>query len=276
MSLRETIKSIPLLRKPAELLRFVLFQIRIAVAEALDGDSPKDSRGIAIPPARLRHRVHGDLSRENFLGVGELVAGELRQLVGLAGREWSSFSDILDFGCGSARVMRYFLGPENQARFTGTDIDRELVEWCRQNIEGVEWCVNPFMPATRFADGAFDLIYAISVFSHLDESFQNAWLAELQRITRRGAVLILTIHGEPFIAKASMTASQRRELEENGFLYATGTKGKLKLDGLPDFYQTAFHRSDYIQRVWGSYFEVVKQIPEAIGHTQDAVVLRRR
>jgi SAM-dependent methyltransferase len=275
MSLRETIKSIPLLRLPAEFLRFGLFQIRIALAEAREGDSPKDARGIAIPPARLRHRVHGDLSRENFLGVGELVAGQLRQLVTLAGREWPSFSDVLDFGCGSARVARCFLGQGRQARLAGTDIDPELVGWCRQNIAGVDWSVNPVLPPTRFADGAFDLVYAISVFSHLDEPFQDAWLAELRRVTRPGAVLVLTVHGEPFAAKAPLSAAQRLELEERGFLYVRGTRGRLKLDGLPDFYQTAYHRDAYVQRVWGKYFEVVGHVPEAIGNTQDAVVLRR-
>ena len=276
MNLREMLKSIPLVRKLAELLRYAVFQVRVTMAEADDRKHPKDSHGVSIPPARLRHRVHGDLSRERFVQVGETVARDLRNLTAQVGRDWSTFTDVLDFGCGSARVMRSFLGSVGNARYSGTDIDAELVDWCRKEIPGVDWKTNGFMPPTTYADGAFDLVYAISVFTHLDEDYQNAWLAELQRITRPGAILILTVHGEPVIGRASMTEAQRAELESKGFLFVKGTTGKLKLDGLPDFYQTAYHKQDYIRKVWGKHFEVLCQAPEGINQHQDAVVLRRR
>jgi len=275
MSLRSVLKSMPLFRKPAEFVRYQLFLRQLHKAEVLDADLPSDPNGIAVPPAKLRHRVHGDLSRDNFLGVGQRVAEELRALTASVGRDWDSFSDVLDFGCGSARVVRDFL-KGTKANYTGTDIDQELIDWCTAKIPQVSWGVNPFMPPMSYADGAFDLVYSISVFTHLNEEFQNAWLGELHRVTRPGAILILTVHGEPFIAKSQLSHSQSAELEQNGFLFVTGTTGKRKLDGLPDFYQTAYHKKEYIQRVWGKHFEVLKQIPEGIGSVQDALVLQRR
>jgi SAM-dependent methyltransferase len=40
------------------------------------------------------------------------------------------------------------------------------------------------------------LIYALSVFSHLDEPLQRAWLAEFRRLLRPGGLLVLSVLGE--------------------------------------------------------------------------------
>ena len=114
------------------------------------------------------------------------------------------------------------------------------------------------------------------MFTHLDEKYQHAWLGELQRITRPGAILIRTVHGEPIISRELLASALRRELDEKGFRYVTGTTGKLNLNGLPDFYQTAYHKNEYIRRVRGRYFEVIRHVPEVVNCNQDAVVLRRR
>ena len=46
-------------------------------------------------------------------------------------------------------------------------------------------------------------------------------------------------------------------IHSKGFLYLTRASGRLKLDGLPDFYQTTFHTQAYIRREWSAYFDVV-------------------
>ena len=52
----------------------------------------------------------------------------------------------------------------------------------------------------------FDLLVRLSVFTHLNEPEQFEWLDELKRIASKGAVLLMTIHGD---AAAWMTISQR-------------------------------------------------------------------
>jgi len=276
MRFRQAVMTIPATRKIAELAGFLIFALKVQKAESDDLNFPCDSGGIAIPPARLRFRVHGDLNRDYFLKNGETIANDLRNLTKIAGREWSSFSDILDFGCGPARVLRFFLAQDHGQKYSGTDIDKESIDWCKKNISGADWMVNPPLPPTGYPDGAFDLIFAISVFTHLDENFQDAWLPELKRITRPGAILILSVHGEPVIQKADLNPGQKEELERKGFLFVTGTTGKLKLDGLPDFYQTAYHTNEYIRQTWTEHFEIVAHIPKAINNHQDAVILRHR
>ena len=44
--------------------------------------------------------------------------------------------------------------------------------WCSKNLPGIAFSVNAGFPSTGYVSQSFDLMYAISVFSHLDEDFQ--------------------------------------------------------------------------------------------------------
>jgi SAM-dependent methyltransferase len=123
-----------------------------------------------------------------------------------------------------------------------------------------------------YASHTFDFIYAGSVFTHLNEQFQLAWLRELKRISKPGALLIISIHG-PYVHE-SLPRSDQDHLSENGFLFKTGSTGTFKLDGLPDYYQSAYHTKSYIQREWADLFEVIAYAERGINRHQDAVILR--
>lgn len=59
--------------------------------------------------------------------------------------------------------------------------------------------VNDGLAPLRFPDEYFDLIFNQSVFTHFDENYQDAWLIELERVTKPGGVLLLAVSGEyPF------------------------------------------------------------------------------
>jgi ubiquinone/menaquinone biosynthesis C-methylase UbiE len=157
-----------------------------------------------------------------------------------------------------------------------TDIDPDLVNWGKSNLPGIQWSVNGHQPPLPFDDNAFDLIYGISVFTHLDEAFQHVWLRELQRVARPGATLILTVCGEHAMkAFQTLDPSYGEEFHERGFMFVSLSKGRFKLDGFPDFYQSAFHAKEYIFNEWSAYFDIVDYIERGIGDYQDAVVLRK-
>jgi SAM-dependent methyltransferase len=124
-----------------------------------------------------------------------------------------------------------------------------------------------------FEANTFDLIYAISVFTHLDEDFQHVWLCELQRIAKPGAIIILSVHGE--YAISMVDSSYQDEVHKRGFMFISGAQGKLKLDGLPDFYQTTYHTRKYIYSEWSAYFDIVHYVERGINNHQDAVIIRK-
>jgi SAM-dependent methyltransferase len=224
--------------------------------------------GLILPPPRhLQERVGGP--NVNFIAHGYSLRDELCQhLTEVTGKRLTDFTTVLDFGCGCGRVtrpVRWMLGPS--ANLDGIDIDPEAIAWASENYKGIaEFRVGPAMPPTPFADATFDFIYGISVFSHLPEDMQFAWLAELRRIAKPGAYLALSTHGEKHPEWVNEPA-----LRAKGFLYrASGTTA-----GLPDFYQGAYHTPEYIHREWVKYFDVLGIAVRALDDWQDIVFIRR-
>lgn len=274
MTVRSVLKRIPFAVWCVRLAKFVVFRARLAWVSWRDRGIPAAVAGrYPLPPARLRHRVHGELDAQSFLRTGAIVAGNIGDLVASTGARVADFARILDFGCGCGRVLRHFGALDGEHRISATDIDPEAIAWCQANMPGIDWRTNAFLPPTEWPDATFDFLFSISVFTHLDEAMQRAWLRELQRITRPGGLLLLTVHGD--FVHCTLPDEQRRALGASGFFFATGATGRLKLDGLPDFYQGAYHTREYIDREWGRYFTVLSVVPRGINDHQDAVLLRR-
>lgn len=274
--IKNLINKTPVLGQVLAFIRYQILKNQIRRIDKSEGENPVDIGGVAIPPAELRYRVHGNLSQKAFLNVGRQVANNIRNCIEDVGGDWLSYNDILDFGCGSARVIRYFLVEEMDKRFTAIDINQELIDWCAAHIDGVDWKLTPSNPPTEMADNSFDLIYGVSVFSHLDRELQAQWLKELNRLIRPGGLILLTIHGMVYAHHIKLAEPNRKQLQKNGFLFLSGVTGKWKLDGLPDFYQTAIQTKNQVQLEWSEYFEIVGHFEGRINQLQDAVLLKAR
>lgn len=152
--------------------------------------------GLPLPPARLRLLIDsrsGDAGQ--FLQVGAQMCGAIRAAVAEAGRPVEQMDAILDFGCGCGRVARHW-SAEGPPQVYGCDYNPDLVEWCAANLPAGRFARNELAPPTSYEDESFDLIYALSVFSHLDEPLQRGWLEEFRRLLRPGGFLLLTVLGE--------------------------------------------------------------------------------
>lgn len=231
----------------------------------------KDPRQSPVPPGDLRVRVHGAEDRSSFIRLGKTVAFDLYTTLNECGIDPGGAHRILDFGCGCGRVLTWlsYLYPESG--LFATDIDREAIEWCQEHLgQRATFSVNRSDPPLAYDDAGFDIVYSISIFTHLPETMQFAWLEELNRITRPDGLLILTVRGARFFPAGSRRAQKR--LERDGFYYAKG-KGTR---GLPSFYQTSYHHVSYIRREWSRYFEILDVRDEGIAGRQDLVLCRKR
>jgi SAM-dependent methyltransferase len=256
---------------PRGMKAFVISRKNLLQANVVDMMHGRES-GFPLPPARLRFRVHGFTDRESFLQVGKNCANDLKSALQRIGIDFDSFTDILDFGCGCGRVVRFLHNPSEPQRFSGSDIDPESIEWCQRNLPFAVFKVNEHKPPLPFGEKQFDFIYAISVFTHLDEENQFAWLNELKRVARPGAIIIATTHG--CYTQTSLDAQARERLADKGFLFSVEATGRFKADGLPDFYQTAYHTEQYIRLNWSKVFQIRDYIERGINSHQDLVVLQ--
>lgn len=149
-----------------------------------------------LPTAGLARRV-GVLDQDNPLSsFDELGAATKRTLVDLQPEGWFDGRRILDFGCGSGRLLRHLLPEAERCEIHGCDIHEPSIEWIQRNlVPPMHVFVNGETPPLPFPDEHFDLISAISVFTHLTAHWAD-WLLELHRLLAPDGRLVATFLGE--------------------------------------------------------------------------------
>ena len=222
-----------------------------------------------LPPAMLRFRVGESLDAAEFLHVGRETARLLCQTWAELGVELAPDLNVLDFGCGCARTLRWLVKEHPQVHWTGCDVDAEAIDWCRQHLPGYRFEVNPPMPPAPFPDASFDVLYGISVFTHLDETAQRAWLPEFHRLLRPGGMALLSFHSES-VWRGREDAAR---IAAGEFVFERSRK----LRGvLPDWYHTAFQSRARIETLLLETFGEVRYFEGRLGAHDLAVGIRTR
>ena len=227
----------------------------------------------ANPPPLLRYRVHRAFDEASYVENGRMIA---RCLVEALRENDVSLEniDVLDFACGPGRVIKEFARLTESCSFYGSDIDGEAIAWAQGHLSDVaDFSINAIQPPTSFPDARFDVVYSVSLFTHLDQQDQDAWLDELARILKPGGVVVATTHGR--FTTDSCVPEELEQLQAAGFVYRTDRKGRFKVDGLPDFYQTTFHTVEYVREHWGRRFTILNHREGGLGGHQDLVVMQK-
>jgi len=228
--------------------------------------------GLPFPPEKLIHTVAGTPDTAWFWQGGRLGAQTLTDLLARRGIDLTTCAAILDFGCGCGRVIRHLAALAPRARLHGTDYNPALIRWCRTHLAlpDATFSRNDLAPPTSLPDAGFDLVYAFSVFTHLTEPLQHAWLAELRRVTRPGGLILITTHGERYLEK--LTGNDRDAyLRGDTVVWSGDDAGKNRC--------ATFHPPAYVRErlAPAAGLEVLEFAPEgALGNPhQDAWLLRR-
>lgn len=230
---------------------------------------------VALPDSARMARVVLSEDTQRFLLGGATIAKRFDMFLRERfDRPITSFSSILDWGCGSGRVTRQLI-LMGCSGVTGADIDPDNIQWCNDNLKGANFHPLQLNPPTAFDDGQFDLIIGISVLTHLAEEDQFSWLAELQRLLKPGGILLLSIRGLVQLSLWKLPSERYIALERQGFL---DSGVNVQLQGVIEdqtFYRDVDHSRDYIFANWSKYFDVL-DIVDSIAANHDVVVMRRR
>jgi SAM-dependent methyltransferase len=203
-----------------------------------------------------------------FVESGADAARSIREVFEAARRPDSSYPRWLDFGCGCGRVARHLARFPFVAELSGVDVDGEAIRWAASHLPG-RYAEIPSDPPTALSGGSHDVVYAGSVFTHLDERRQDAWLAELHRVLRPGGLLIASTHGPSLIwARPDVGDEGREQLSGRGFLFAPGGSSSFNDDG-------TFHSREYLLAHWGKHFGLLHFRESGLDGYQDLAVWQK-
>lgn len=201
----ELTRSLLAIRKGAAHIR------RSAVHQSYDVlDRLTGSRGPLVPPRRMNPNLGFTPQRgayePQFIASGEAIAEMLVAYGGL-----SPVSAVLDIGSGIGRVARALtarLGPSGSYR--AFDPDQRSISWCQsayQMFPNFDFLYAPLTYVNvphqaeqglaedyRFPydESTFDLVFSISVYTHLSFPAVARYLAESRRVLRPGGLTINT------------------------------------------------------------------------------------
>lgn len=240
-------------------IEIALYQMNFALKEVPEF--------MPMPSKDLQIRVVGGYNAD-FLESGYYIVKEIDDILHKHGTALADRKTVLEWGCGCGRSLRPLKRVHPHLNLYGTDIDPEAIGWLQENYKSIaDFKTNDPYPPMDYPDNKFDLIYSVSVFTHLPEDMQFAWLEDLMRLLQPGGIGLFSIHGP------NHYGTFKERIEEAGFYY--NDVGALT-DGLPEFYRQSFHTADYINREWVKYFEILDIVTLGFGNHQDVVVVRKK
>jgi SAM-dependent methyltransferase len=219
------------------------------------------------PPLAAMHDAYGTISFQSYWTSGQYFAGVLADLISV---HHPNPKRVLEWGCGPARIIRHLpaLLPSETECF-GADYNGESVSWCTTALPNIKFVRNRISPPLSFGRESFDVIYAISVFTHLSTEQQKAWAEELKRLLTVDGILIFTAHGDR--SAQLLLPHERKHYEVVGTLVRDQVKEGTRC-------YLAYNRPDYVKSHLFPGMITLAHNPgyrDAPGTEQDVWVLRR-
>jgi SAM-dependent methyltransferase len=242
-----------------------------------------------LPPLELRQTACGGKTENAHLFTAiehlETVLG-LFELFG--DKPISEIASTLDFGCGCGRAMRWLPLALPGAIWHGVDVRGDCIDWCSANLQGSFVKNDTLPPLSHLADDSIDLIFSLSVFSHLNRDTARAWIAELSRVCKPngriiastcGAFCLWVIVNSPEhqreILAAEPAKDYLRRLATEDFIFHELEQSVLaKLDGVESSYGLTFLTESFVRNEWAAHCEVLAYVPATLSLLQDFFVLR--
>jgi SAM-dependent methyltransferase len=256
-----------------------LMTLAFGVHHGVEGVLERTGLSRAMPPEGVHAMARDALSAGGGYWYADLIGDALRA----AGADLAGVADGLDFGASSGRVVRVLAAAHPQARWSACDPNAAAIAWAGAHLPGIDFFTSPQDPPLPRADGAFDLVFAISVWSHYDRGAALRWLGEMARVVRRGGHLLLTTHGPQSVAwsaeREARSSGQLVEivkaLHRDGFWFAPefGEEGDWGV--VHPEWGTSFLTPEWLLSQLGGSWHVAHYMPGCVDGNQDVYVLRR-
>ena len=187
-------------------LKAIIRRFALPVLYAVDGGMNLIAPGPELPPFPLRARVGQlkNVGRAKWVKMGRQMLQEVIDFCGLTPE-----SNVVEIGCSCGIVAIPMKAYLTKGRYTGLDIIPELIDWCQANLADERFrffdlgvrheLYNQSATANsenvRFpvADDSADVVFLVSVFTHLFPDEVAHYLDEIGRILKPGGRCLATM-----------------------------------------------------------------------------------
>lgn len=154
---------------------------------------------------------YGQQDLEGFWASGQRIWNDLKNALGYSP---SHEHLVVEVGCGVGRLTRA-IAPE-VGRVVAFDISQQMLAIARQaGMPNVEFHRTDGASLLPVADSSADMVLAYCVFQHLpSEEILGAYLEEMRRVAKPGALLAFTTEPRTAMARASVLLRLRRCVKE--------------------------------------------------------------
>lgn len=126
---------------------------------------------------------------------------------------------VFEFAAGYGCVTRH-LNMHNELEIIPCDIHDEAVKFMSDNL-GVSAILSSTQPQNLNLERRFDVVFALSFFTHMPASTWTAWFEKLFSLVDDGGIFIFTTHGFAPWQNIGLP-----HIEENGFWFSPASEQK--------------------------------------------------
>jgi SAM-dependent methyltransferase len=182
-----------------------------------------------------------------------------------------------DFGGSTGRVSRHFAFQSMDWDVWLCDFKSVSIDFCLKYLPGVRSFCNTSFPSLPIEDQCFDLISALSVFTHINES-ELSWLLELRRVLAKGGIACITVvNDECWSNPDRVLKDSIKGFRPDLMNVKTIPEGKTVIAFRDDdpYNCNVTHSNSYIRDVWGRFLDIRAIIPR-YSTSQSMVICSRR
>jgi len=174
----------------------------------------------------------------DYLADGWRTMVELQAVLEACGRSVRGSGAFLEFASGHGRFTRHLRKAVPEGALWVSDVVPGSVDFLKHTF-GVQGFESHTDPAQLQWPRRFDVIFVLSLFSHLPSRTWNTWLQRLVAGLAPGGVLVFSTHGEKCARMAQVT------LDEQGFAFFASSESTA-LDG--EVYGCTYSAEAYVRR----------------------------
>jgi SAM-dependent methyltransferase len=203
----------------------------------------------------------------DYLADGWRTLSELMWLLEVHDRPLAKVTSFLEFASGFGRFTRHLVKRLPAGALSVSDVVPQAMDFLPAQFP-VQAFVSTRAPEDLEVPKKYEVVFVLSLFSHLPASTWSRWLAKLWQATRPGGLLIFSTHGESCATKANV------RLDEKGFAFSSGSESTALEQAE---YGVAYTSEEFVRGVVATHAPgaVHTFMPDHFWSQQDAHILRR-